>query len=72
MFSQIPPEDIHPVDRYGYDPIPGNRGEYVWVEGQGYLPGVKTYDYNVVTGRFDYVGYTLKSSSDMHNERTYE
>lgn len=52
--------EIHPVSRFGYDPLPGNKGEYVWVEGQGYLPGTYTYEYDVATGYFVRTGYTLK------------
>lgn len=26
-FEQIPASEIHPVSRFGYDPLPGNRGE---------------------------------------------
>lgn len=60
-FTQIPPDEIHPVDRYGYDPIPGNRGEYVWVEEtRSYVPGKYTFDYDKSTGRLHRTGYVLK------------
>lgn len=38
-FTQIPGEQIHPVDRFGFDPIPGNNGHYYWVAEQGWVPG---------------------------------
>jgi hypothetical protein len=31
-FEEIPASEVHPVTRYGYDPIPGNRGHYAWDE----------------------------------------
>lgn len=31
-FGRVPDNEVHPVDRLGFDPIPGNKGEYVWVE----------------------------------------
>ena len=60
-FKKVPPSDIHPVSRYGYDPLPGNKGEYVWVEEtQSYEPGTYTYEYNISTGLFRRTGYILK------------
>lgn len=41
-FTQISPNEVHPVCRYGYDPIPGNNGEYWWdEETRTYKPGKK-------------------------------
>jgi hypothetical protein len=54
---------IHPVSRYGFDPLPGNKGEYVWVEEtQSYEPGTYTYNYDLATGYFVRTGYKLKGT----------
>lgn len=53
--------EIHPVSRFGYDPLPGNNGEYVWVEEtRSYEPGRYNYDWDQATGTFKRNGYTLK------------
>lgn len=60
-FTKIPASEVHPVSRYGYDPIPGNKGQYVWVEEtRTYEPGVYTYEYDIETGYLRRTGYTLK------------
>jgi len=62
-FGQIDPSKIHPVQRYGYDPLPFNRGDYVWVEeSQTWEPGTYTHAYDVATGVFKRTGYKLKGS----------
>jgi hypothetical protein len=64
-FSRVPESEIHPVSRWGYDPIPGNNGEYVWVEEtRSYEPGHYTHEYDVTTGTFRRTGYVLKSSTE--------
>lgn len=41
-FEFIPVSQVHPVTLYGYDPIPGNGGQYHWDQkDQTYKPGVR-------------------------------
>lgn len=60
-FSQIPASEVHPVSRFGYDPLPGNKGEYIWDEDAGgYVPGRYIYEFDVESGLFRKVGSVRK------------
>ena len=60
-FSQIPASEIHPVTRFGFDPLPGNKGQYVWVEEtRTYEPGTYTHEFDIESGLFKRTGYKLK------------
>lgn len=65
-FSQIDMNKVHPVDRYGYDPLPFNHGEYVWVkESESWEPGTYTYAWDADKGYITKGGYTLKGSYEV-------
>ena len=53
-------EEIHPVDRYGFDPVPFNKGEYIYIEGEGYVPGRYTYKFDIDAGIFVRTGAIRK------------